>query len=142
MKTRKKILINPPLQLYLISFFSLLAIVSMAINFFTAKYVFDQFKENGITIGLEEGHPFFLFIKDQEILFNSYFFTSSGLILVCYILGGLFVPHRIAGPIYRLTEHIKSLNKSPQKPSEVTFRKGDFFNELEETINEYIDSKH
>jgi hypothetical protein len=55
-------------------------------------------------------------------------------------LWGLFYSHKIAGPLYRLNKYFDDAAASG-KPLEkkVYFRKDDFFQEVPDSINKYID---
>ena len=86
--------------------------------------------------GLSPDHVFYTYLEEQKINMNQIFIITSIVTFVTIIAGGLFLSHKVAGPLYRLTEHLKNSNFQEIKP--VQFRKGDYFPEVEEAFNEFI----
>jgi sensor histidine kinase YesM len=50
----------------------------------------------------------------------------------------VFFSHKIAGPLYTLQNHLKQI-KAGKNPVKLTFRKGDYFQELAEDVNQTFD---
>jgi hypothetical protein len=49
----------------------------------------------------------------------------------------LFVTHRIAGPIYKLQMYLNNI-QDIEKADKLTLRKGDYFQEMSETVNSFL----
>jgi hypothetical protein len=50
----------------------------------------------------------------------------------------VFFSHKIAGPLYKLQKHLKLIREN-SAPNKLFFRKGDYFQELADDINETFD---
>lgn len=59
-------------------------------------------------------------------------------IMVLLVIMGIFVTHRIAGPVYRVQKDIERVLRG-EKGVRVKFRKGDSFPELAEKVNSLIE---
>ena len=65
-------------------------------------------------------------------------FAATFLSILTAGLWGLLLSNKIAGPIYRLNKYFKDASESIGKNQELSFRDGDYFNELTESINVYL----
>ncbi len=59
-------------------------------------------------------------------------------IMILLIVAGIFLTHRIAGPVFRVTSDIDRV-LAGEKGVRVHFRRGDAFPELAEKVNELIE---
>jgi methyl-accepting chemotaxis protein len=138
MKSQRKVyLINPKFQLSFIFFSTITSLLGMLVFFVASNYFFWSFKNLGKTYGIPENHIFFTFINDQGHKMNMIFLVSSIVFFIITIIGSLLLSHRVAGPIYRLTSHLNNISEKKEL-SEVKFRSGDFFIELQDAFNGYI----
>lgn len=67
--------------------------------------------------------------SDLDLLFIALAFVN----LVLLISTGFIVSHRIAGPVYKLKNHLSQMSS---ESSEFRLRKKDFFKELKEIVDE------
>jgi methyl-accepting chemotaxis protein len=137
-KNRRKIfLINPKLQYNFIGFSLLMSLISIAIFYLATIYLFWRFEQTGYNVGIPEGHIFFRFIKDQRSMMDIILLVAAPIISIvcCYI--NIKLSHRVAGPIYRMIEHLKVINASNEL-NEVKFRENDYFMELQDEFNKFI----
>ena len=133
---RKSFLINRTFQLSIISWFSLLCLLLIGI-FYIANISFFHFLSNqALEAGITSDHIYFSLLNEQEVLMNKIFVYSSLFSIIVIQLGGLFLSHKVAGPLYRLNQHLRSHNRQNVTP--LKFRKGDYFREIEESFNEFI----
>ena len=100
---------------------------------------FEEFLTLGKQLGLPKNSQFFKFIGHQKNQFTNIFLTTSLLSSLILIIFGILLSHKIAGPVYRMTEDLKTMIKD-KKIKEVHFRRGDFFIELTETFNKFLHS--
>ena len=135
-KVRKVILINKAFQLSILGWFSLLSVILISIFYTSVWYFFNNLKNEATSVGLPADHIFFDFINAQKTNMDSVFIITSIFALIFILIGGLVISHKVAGPIYRLTKHLKNHNKNNIVP--VKFRKGDYFPEIEEAFNEFL----
>ena len=115
--------------------------ISLVINliyFFSMNISFEEFFTLGKQLGLPQESQFFRFINHQKDKFTNIFLVTSVLSSVVLVIFGILLSHKIAGPVYRMTEDLKEMIKS-KTTKEIHFRKGDFFIELTETFNKFLD---
>ena len=132
--TRKKLLVEKNLQSYLIKSVLLLTVIS-AFLIEAAHWIFFWiFRKKAEEMGFSSNHMFFQFIDEQHQVMLG---VSLGLTVLLLVVGGLFilnVSNRIAGPIYRLREHLKALETNRNVGS-LKFRDKDFFQDIPELVN-------
>ena len=136
---RKNYLIDPTFQLTIVGIFIGISLIVNLIYFYSMNISFEEFFNLGKQIGLPKESEFFKFIGHQKNQFTKIFLTTSLLSSAILIIFGILLSHKIAGPVYRITEDLKSMIKD-KKIKEVHFRKGDFFIELTETFNNFLES--
>lgn len=139
-KHRRKIyLINPRFQYSFIIFASTIGLVSLCIFYFAILYFFWSFEQRGISLGIPAKHIFFRYIDEQRHSMNVIFSIAAVLVLITTSISALILSHKVAGPIHRLKEHLKDvITQQTLRP--VKFRKGDFFIELEESFNTFVEN--
>ena len=136
---RKVILINRNFQLSLLFKISLMGVLIEGIFYSANFYFFKKMEDQAIQAGLNPDNIFFQYLDTQKVLMNKVFLISTILTIVVIVWGGLYLSHKVAGPLYRLTQHMKNFNINNIEP--VKFRQGDYFPEIEETFNEFINRK-
>lgn len=136
---RKNFLINPTFQLSMVGIFIAISLIVNLIYFYSMNISFEEFVNLGKQLGLPKESQFFKFIGHQKNQFTNIFLTTSLLSSAILIIFGILLSHKIAGPVFRITEDLKSMIKD-KKIKEVHFRKGDFFIELTETFNIFLKS--
>ncbi len=134
---RKNYLINPHFQLSFVLFSAITSLCGMGVFYLSIRYFFWTFKSLGKEVGIPENHIFFQFISDQSSKMNTIFLASAIVFFFISVIGSLLLSHKVAGPIYRITAHLK-MAKETQELKELHFRKGDFFMELQDAFNDYI----
>lgn len=137
----KKFLINNDFQIQFMVSLLLISICSMSVIYLANDYFFHSYIQKGEALNLPPDHPFFLMIHEQKK-----FMTNVFIIVACTISGmaglwGLFYSHKIAGPMFRLQKYFTQAAVDGTKLNQkIYFRDDDFFQELPESINKYIDS--
>jgi hypothetical protein len=136
---RKIFVINPKLQYRFLTISLALSFISIAIFYIATLFLFWRFEQTGYSVGLPAGHIFFRFITDQRNTMNLILLVAFPLItmITCYIV--IKLSHQVAGPIYQMTKHLKKLNESNEL-SAVKFRENDYFLELQDEFNKFIQS--
>lgn len=138
-KKRKILLINPRFQITFMAYMLVMAALTIGVFFVANSYFFWHFKQIGKELSLPADHVFFQFLFEQEHTMNLVFLITSAVSSVFLILGGLVLSHRVAGPIYRITRHMKDYAEG-KHPGPARFRDGDFFLELADAFNEHIET--
>ena len=68
---------------------------------------------------------------------DNVFINTSIFALFLILIGGLMISHKVAGPLYRLTQHLNNHDRSNIVP--VKFRTGDYFPEIEKAFNDFLE---
>lgn len=95
----------------------------------------------GVASGLPINHPYFVLIADQKSLMNSLFLLCVSFSLLFFIGWGLFISHKIAGPLHRLTRFFEETD-ALHFERRLSFRPRDFFQEIPKAINQWMDKNH
>ena len=135
---RKVILINPAFQLKVVGYFIALAMFNVAIFYASIHYFFWNLKNTALKVGLPPKHVFYLFVDEQSTIMGLIFLAVAVFTIAFLFITGLYISHRIAGPLYRLKKHLDTCS-SNKKLDEVHFRKGDFFPEVQNSFNQLVD---
>lgn len=127
---RGNLLINRPFQRSIIGWFSLAA-AGVIIIFFVAQSALyynlsQELTQAGVTSELLKNHRGFM---------SSIFLGCGILSFILIFTVSMILSHKVAGPIYRMTNYLK--DHSPKSKEPLKFRKGDYFPELEQAFNEY-----
>lgn len=137
----KKFLINQNFQLQFMASLVIVSVISMAIIYIANDYFFHSYVLRGQALNLPPDHPFFLMIHEQKLFMTRVFIIVAGAISTLAGLWGLFYSHKIAGPLYRLHQYFSDAAKTAQPlEKKIYFREDDFFQEIPDSINNYIDS--
>jgi hypothetical protein len=134
---RKRWIVNPPLQLRMMALGSSVAIASLAAAFGGATYVLDRSQTAMIEAGLPPHHPMFAFLAEQEKTLGAVFVIIAVIALAVGMTVGLWISHRVAGPIYRMRRHLEEA-AAGRAPKPIRFRKDDYFQELADAYNEEL----
>ena len=137
----KKFLINNNFQIQFMLSLLLISICSMSIIYLANDYFFHSYMQRGEALNLPPDHPFFLMIHEQKKFMTNVFVVVAVSISGLAGLWGLFYSHKIAGPLYRLQRYFTqaAIDSAPLK-NKIYFRDDDFFQEVPDSINKYIDS--
>jgi hypothetical protein len=137
----KKFLINTEFQIQFIASLLLISVVSMSIIYLANDYFFHTYMEKGQLLNLPPDHPYFLMIHEQKRFMTKVFIAVALSISGVAVIWGLFYSHKIAGPLYRLQRYfVNAAALDPQLKTKIYFRDDDFFQEVPDSINRYIDS--
>ena len=137
----KKFLINNNFQIQFMFSILLISICSMSIIYLANDYFFYSYMQKGEALNLPPDHPFFLMIHEQKKFMTNVFIVVGFSISGIAGLWGLFYSHKIAGPLFRLQKYfIEAAIESVPLKNKIYFRDDDFFQEVPESINKYIES--
>jgi len=134
---RKLFLINPKFQLSFIAHTLVCALAVIAIFYLANLYFFWDFSHKGQAIGLPADHIFFRFLDDQRRKLDLIFAVTAFVAFLCLTIFGIFLSHRVAGPLHHLRKHLRAMI-AENSFTEVKFRKTDYFPEIADTVNEFV----
>ena len=139
---RKVILINPKFQLKISGYFAILSIINIGIFYGCIRYFFSLFTKMGAEVGLPKNHVYFMFVEDQVMAMNIVFGVTSLITISFLMFSGVYISHKVAGPLYRLNKCMREMANGEMEVSEINFRNGDFFQELADGFNLFIKRKN
>lgn len=134
---RKVLLINPKFQLTFLVYMILIAATIILVLYVTNVFFFKRSYEVGQTLNLPPDHIYFTFVDEQRKNMRVIFLLASAITMINLSFWGLYLSHRVAGPVYRLRKHMADLAEG-RTDREVTFRTNDFFPELAEAFNQHM----
>lgn len=131
---RRLVLINKPFQIkFFIWLFTGISIINV-ILYLAIFYILNSFITMGVELGLENLHPYFIFVKHQkekiDLIFAGTFLVE---VIVLTIFSYVF-SHRVAGPIHRMKVWLIAV-AAGKDVLPLSFRKNDFFAEVPDFIN-------
>lgn len=126
------LLVDRIFQFKLLSYFFGLFLLTTISLYSTTYLFFWNMKNKGLKVGIPEGHVYYQFLLNQKHDLDLLFIGLVAFNLVLLITVGLVISHRVAGPIFKIVQHLTDpkLNQEPIK-----FRENDFFKELAPLIN-------
>lgn len=129
----KNVLLNPAFQLKLLSYFIGLFLLSSITLYSTSYLFFKRLNDKALQVGIPEGHVFFKFLENQKADLDQLYLLLSGVNLLLLLGTGLLISHRLAGPIHKLKNYLREMNKDS---GTFKLREKDFFKELEPVVEE------
>ena len=141
-RQKKSLLINPRFQWTLIAYAAGVAGLILISMYALLTHAFHYFYEIGTLASLPKDHVYFEFIKMQEGTVFQTLFVISVIVACVLILGGIYISHKIAGPVYRMKKDLEKMTSDPNAPLKpIQFRKGDYFPELAVAYNAMVESR-
>ena len=135
---RKKWLINRPFQLKVIVFGFSIGATGILSTFLALKFFFAKCHAALLQAGLPSDHPGFAFLSSQQRYMGLVFLILLFFNCVISILAGLYLSHRVAGPLHRMKQHFLAA-ASGKVPTRLHFRKHDFFQEVADAYNSELE---
>ncbi len=135
---RKTLLINREFQLSFIRHMLLLTFFVIALFYAANLYHFWNLREQGLSLGLPATHVFFKFLRQQQGTMDIIFALASVAAGITIIGYGLFLSHRVAGPLHRLKKYLRSPDAISSTYRELKFRENDYFSDVAQAVNERL----
>jgi len=140
LNSRKKWLIHPRFQLKVIFFGVTIAGFGLVLSYLAIHYFFSQCVQTLVSVGMPTSHPVYEFVRAQQGYLNMIYLGVGGLSLLFSSAVGLVLSHRVAGPLYRMKEHLLE-TAAGRSPRPLKFREKDYFQELAEAYNAELQSR-
>jgi hypothetical protein len=138
---RRKIsnfLIYPQFQLSLLFVNIIILALVLLIIHFNVNDIFNQLNFLGEKNNFDKLHPYFEFVEKSRNLMNTRLNLAFGASAILTIFITIFISHKMVGPIYKLKNFLFAVNNG-EKPEKLEFRKGDFFSDLPELVNQTLE---
>ena len=111
----------------------IIGLFTLASTYFLFQNYFREFYQIADESGFPSNHPFRALIGYQKDKMQIFFIILAGINLLVITLSGIWMSHKIAGPIYRIVKSLKE-----QNGEKISTREKDYFKELPEAVNQYI----
>lgn len=108
-----------------------IGLITLSSTYFVFQSYFKEFYQIADDSGFPSNHPFRELISYQKDKMQIFFLVLVGINLLIITISGIWMGHKIAGPIYRITKSLRE-----DKGTEFTTRKNDYFKELPLALNE------
>ncbi|HAR41768.1 MAG TPA: hypothetical protein DCS07_03935 [Bdellovibrionales bacterium] len=136
-RSLRKYLINPRFQLSMLAYFAVISLVTILAIYISTRMAWNSLATSPLLTRLVGDQFLQALLAEQRSTLTSIFVIASVEALLILMISGMIISHQVAGPIYRIR---KSLDKiaDGHYPKPVTFRKHDYFLEVEESFNRAI----
>lgn len=131
---RKIYLINPSFQYKLSFYASALVFVTGLIYPFTIYILLSAISAN---FALKNPEIAMYYSDKRDLLILLLIGLHVGFCILTFFCC-IFFSHKIAGPLYKLQKHLKAI-RDGFAPGKLFFRKGDYFQEIADDLNDTID---
>lgn len=132
--SRKIYLINPKFQYRLSFYASVLVFVTGLIYPFTIYVLLSAISAN---FALKNPEIALYYSEKRDLLILLLTGLHFGFAILSFF-GCIFFSHRIAGPLYKLQKHLRSI-RDGFSPGKLFFRKGDYFQDVADDLNDTIE---
>ncbi|HXH74100.1 MAG TPA: hypothetical protein VNJ08_04000 [Bacteriovoracaceae bacterium] len=138
---RKKWLCNPAFQFKLTGFFVALALINLLFFAAAVNWYFHVIQAGILESGASPENPVLTFIVNQRSSLNIVLLGLAIFGTPFMFVLGIWLSNKVAGPIYRVTQDLNNLDHTGEQKI-IKFREGDFFNELRDALNSYLERSH
>ncbi len=154
---RRKYLINKAFQLPFLARLVLIQIGFLIPSYIISLVLFYRFNYLAQDLNLPLDHLFYEFLNKQIFYMSAAYFALTIFTIVVMSFYGLFLSHRIAGPLENIKKFFKKVEeakmtgatvgltltenkKSFQRLGKLKFRSNDFFHELAMAYNDHMEN--
>lgn len=130
-------LINPAFQVPFLLFFTSAFLLNFVAFKMVVFFTFKKFSQDLLDAGLTSSSVVFDFLRTQEANLDTVIYITTFMGTMLTLVGGYYISHRIAGPIYRVSQDLNRMLESNEF-KEIRLRKGDCFPELAQVFNQLI----
>lgn len=134
---RRKYIVNPRLQLALVIGANALAIISATVMITLALATKTHLENYVGGLNMAPSPQALAVIADRDAEFDRIVVAAILIQLILFNLAAVFMSHRIAGPIHRLTKHLEAVGEGGN-PVDLKFRKDDFYSEVAVAVNKVM----
>ncbi|MBN1558352.1 MAG: methyl-accepting chemotaxis protein [Lentisphaerae bacterium] len=136
---RRELISNPSVQYRIIFLFGFLALLYAALNYYISTYAVTAFGRDVLDLSLTHAER-----ADVNILLDQRLRTLDAQLAVftflsvsMLLLGGVYLSHRIGGPLHQLDRYLEDVTEGRVPPRRIRFRKPDYFHEVARRFNAF-----
>ena len=139
---RRNFLINKPFQFRFMLFVCGAALIGILIQMLTILYFINEMLGIEPVDGVNVSSYFYNFLQTNSDRFLYAFLLGAICFFIFSLIASLFFSHKIAGPLFRLHMYLNSNSSNADKVKKLSFRQGDFFQEIPEDFNKFTAAKN
>lgn len=137
---RKNWIINQDFQYKFITYTLLPVGITILIFWLSIEIFFYRMLMIGKKFNIPDNHGFYLLLRTQKSEFFSIAIILIIILIIAFFIWGVLLSHKIAGPFYKFKKYLdESQNTKECLQTPLAFRKGDFFLEIPEAFNNFIE---
>jgi len=137
---RRQYIINQDFQFRYMGLLIGITCIICLVFVLAAKYYINLNLDSLLESGMISSPVIAQLIDIEKKFLNKNLLTIFLVLVSILTIVGIFITHRIAGPIFALERRMKEITKFGIEDKKFQIRKGDEFRELVETFNEMIES--
>jgi hypothetical protein len=134
---RRNYIVNPRFQLTVSGFFILLAGMNIWVLYMAFRSMVQNFRAQTLQVDEVARGILSSFVNQQEKYMENVFILVSVVVLIYMLLGGIFISHHIAGPVFALRKNMRAVIEKDEV-NDLFFRRQDFFHEVLADYNELL----
>lgn len=136
---RRQYVVLPNLQYKIINLHAMILVFNLVVYSLSVLYLYFSISNLALNTNQESLQPVLAEILNQVSGTQFKTLLVTGLFIMIFSYGvGMVVSNRIAGPIFSMNRHMKTIAETGQL-KKLNFRKGDMLQETAEVFNQMVD---
>lgn len=135
---RRILLIDPKFQFSFMKHSFFMTVLVLGIVYFFKIYIMWQIKDAAYQTGIPHNHEFISMLDERSFVIDVTFSLVAIYVLGLITAWGLWLSHRVAGPVYRIRNEIKKIVEG-EPLNRISIRDHDYFHDLKDSINLLIE---
>jgi hypothetical protein len=137
-RARRKFLINPKFQWRMIAYCTLALLVFNSLMIGGVSFIYNLSSHEILSDPSVQASKLAPIVSHYKSMIFIFLGTLNVLSLATVAFLSLLYSNKIAGPIYRLNLYFENAAQCIGKNKELSFRQGDYFSEIPESVNAYL----
>lgn len=140
---RRQLFSNPKVQLRIIIFFAVMALLYAGTNCYMMKATLTSISDDLLELPLSPTarHDADVVIRQNEATLDIQLAVFTFISVTVVLMAAVFFSHTIGGPIFSLNRYMRAVAQGDTKPRRLHFRKTDFFGDLADSFNVFQESQ-
>ncbi len=140
---RSDILINKSFQLRFSTLLLIPIVIIQACFWLAIETFFYNMIKKGETHHLPAGHNYYNLLAIQKNELMMILLATSFFVAVLIFIWGIYISHRIAGPLHKLEKYLNESNSLEDATKvKLEFRENDFFLNIPSAFNQFVQKIH
>lgn len=143
-RRRRELISYPSAQLRMIGALLVVTLSYVAMTIFIGLYGFLSLSDNILLLPLAESDrsDVVILIRQHASMIYTQLAISTFVSVFVFLVGGVYLSHKIAGPVHRIRTYLRDLADGRTAPQRIRLRKYDFFADLAESLNRFQEKRN